>query len=83
VTNGCGGHAFAKHPEGPWYDSLEPAYTTAVEFDDGSIEHMSRRERPQLLLSDGNHGAPLFLSNGVMSGGAQGDSVHTLVQKVA
>jgi hypothetical protein len=54
-----------------------------VEFDDGSIEHMSRRERPQLLLSDGNHGAPLFLSNGVMSGGAQGDSVHTLVQKVA
>lgn len=30
VSNGVGSHAFAKHSEGPWYDSQEPVYTTAV-----------------------------------------------------
>ena len=52
-----------------------------MEYDDGSVLYVKRRERPQLLLSGGNQGRPLYLSNGVMPQNGT-DFTLTLVLKV-
>lgn len=52
-----------------------------MEYDDGSVLYVKRRERPQLLLSGGNQGRPLYLSNGVMPQNGS-DFTLTLVLKI-
>ena len=50
-----------------WSISLEPAYTTAVTWTNGTSGAVLRRERPQLVL-DASTGLPLVLFNGVVVG---------------
>ena len=58
----------------------EPAYTTMVQFSDGTAVNFTRRERPKLLLSP--TGQPRILYNGVCVGTNQGKDCFTLAQEV-
>jgi hypothetical protein len=78
VATGCGGHAFSRDLV-HWHDSSEPAYTLSLEYDDGTIDTLARRERPQLVVS--TYGDPLYLTNGVQPSAAN-DSTFTLVLEV-
>lgn len=63
-----GGYAesMSADPYGPWtlQDPSTPAYTTAVQFADGSQETFSRRERPKLVF-DATTGKPSALISAV------------------
>ncbi|KAJ1454076.1 hypothetical protein M885DRAFT_618325 [Pelagophyceae sp. CCMP2097] len=50
-----------------WSVSSALAFTTAIEWDDGALEHVTTRERPQLLVKDG---LPMVLYNGLQPTGA-------------
>jgi hypothetical protein len=59
-----GSHAFAD-PEGKnWRFSGNPCYSPQVEYADGRVEVLQRRERPHVVL-DPKTKAPIALSNGV------------------
>jgi arylsulfatase A-like enzyme len=62
-----GRHAFTPVPGDykRWSISLEPAYTTAVTWSNGTAGAVLRRERPQLTL-DAASGQPRVLFNGVV-----------------
>jgi hypothetical protein len=68
IQFGVGGYAqsLTSDPYGPWtlQDPSTPAYTTAVQFSDGSGETFSRRERPKLLF-DATTGQPTALFTAV------------------
>eukprot|EP01052_Picozoa_sp_SAG31_P029033 SAG31_NODE_2854_length_4992_cov_3.213570_2_plen_136_part_00 len=55
------------------------AYTSLVEYTDGSSHLFDRRERPHLVFEE-NTTRPIALSNAVRPGGADGDRTFTLVQ---
>lgn len=73
-----GSHAFARNWEGPWTLSNTIAYTTEVQFTDGSTTNYGRRERPKLYFSDDGNMTPLYLVNGVIEMNAKGS--YTLIQ---
>jgi len=77
-----GRHAFTPVPGDftQWSLSLEPAYTTAVSWSNGTSGAVERRERPQLAF-DAASGKPLVLFNGVVVG-ADGAS-FTMAARVA
>ncbi|KAI5300217.1 Transcription factor iws1 [Ascosphaera pollenicola] len=76
-----GRHAYAKSLEGPWtFDNKTVAYTTTVDFDDGSQILYHRRERPQLLFSEDESMRPLYLTNGVQEKGTHAS--YSLVQPI-
>ncbi len=66
-----GRHAFAPGYEGPWtFNSATLAYSTLVQYDDGTEINFYRRERPQLFFSDDGAMTPLFLTTGVQENGS-------------
>lgn len=61
-----GRHAYARHWEGPWtFNNNTLAFTTNVEYTDGTTIDFYRRERPQLFFSDDGQMRPLYLTTGV------------------
>jgi hypothetical protein len=61
-----GRHAYSRDIGGPWlFNTKTLAFSTEVEFDDGSSINFYRRERPQLLFSDDGEMTPLVLTTGV------------------
>ena len=71
-----GTHAFSRDAVTWAVADVEP-YTLEVKFTDGSAKNMTKRERPQLLLSD--NGEPLYFSSGVQD---HDDHTYTLVVKL-
>ena len=71
-----GRHAFSRDSVS-WTSSSTPPYSGLVEFADGSSKVMSRRERPQLVLSE--TGQPRYFSSGVQD---EADHTYTLVMEV-
>lgn len=67
-----GRHAFSRSIGGPWkFDNETLAFSTKVEFDDGTEIDYYRRERPQLYFSDDGRMTPLFLTTGVQEVGSK------------
>lgn len=61
-----GRHAYATGWDSTWtFNNDTLAYSTYVEFTDGTATNFSRRERPQLYFSKDGEMTPLFLTNGV------------------
>eukprot|EP00660_Eupelagonema_oceanica_P019251 gene19251-biopygen13010 len=56
------------------------AYDSQVEFTDGTKQNLGRRERPQILVIDGE---PAVLYNGVEDSDGWMNSTHTLAQRIA
>ncbi|KAE8446957.1 hypothetical protein EG329_011439 [Mollisiaceae sp. DMI_Dod_QoI] len=76
-----GRHAFAEAMEGPWrFDNETLAFSTEVEFEDGSVKGYFRRERPQLFFSEDGEARPLFLTTGVQEVGS--GMSYSLIQPI-
>lgn len=61
-----GRHAWAKNYTGPWtFGSQTLAFSTEVEYDDGTTINFYRRERPEVYFSDDGLMTPLLLTTGV------------------
>lgn len=76
-----GRHAYARSWAGPWtFNNNSVAFTTSVEFEDGSIVEYFRRERPSLFFSEDGEMRPLLLSTGVQEVG-EGAS-YSLIQPI-
>lgn len=76
-----GRHAYARGWDGQWtYNNKTLAYSTYVEFTDGTATNYSRRERPQLFFSDDGEMTPLFLTNGVQE--VDTSQSYTIVQPI-
>ena len=71
-----GRHAFSRDAAN-WTISDVAPYTADVTFEDGSVQTMLRRERPQLVL-DAAGTSPLFFSSGVED---YSDHTYTLVME--
>ena len=67
-------HAFSRDGVTNWTSSKTPPYSSLVTFSDGSNKQMTRRERPQLLLTE--RGQPRYFSSGVQD---IADHTYTLV----
>jgi hypothetical protein len=52
--NAVGGHAVS--PDAAHWTVLQPAYSLAVPFTDGTTHNVARRERPQIFWEDACHG---------------------------
>ena len=84
---GCtslGGHGFSLDGS-LWFVSPVPAYTAAVDFEDGSVVHFRARERPHLIFDSA--GEPTHLISAVGDPGPGGntgvsgqDHTFTLIQ---
>ncbi|KAF5632869.1 glycosyl hydrolase family 43 five-bladed beta-propellor domain protein [Fusarium sp. NRRL 52700] len=62
-----GGHAYVESLEGPWYyDTETRAFTTTVQFDDGTSAVDAERERPQLVFTYDGNMTPILLTSGVV-----------------
>ena len=73
----AGSHAYSRDGVN-WTRSDEPPYSTHVPFADGSSIRLTRRERPELVLSA--LGQPRYFSSGAQE--THGDHSYTLVMKV-
>jgi hypothetical protein len=78
VRDPVGAHAFSRDAI-HWTKSAVLPYTTFVPFKDGSSINMTRRERPEMILSE--KGQPRYFSSGVQE--VHGDHSYTLVMQVA
>ena len=78
VGDPVGAHAFSRDAI-TWTKSDVLPYTTFVPFSDGSSVNLTRRERPELVLSA--KGQPRYLSSGAQE--VHGDHTYTLVMRVA
>jgi hypothetical protein len=68
-----GRHAYSRSIDGPWIFNNETlAFSTLVEFDDGTSVDFFRRERPQVLFSADGEMRPLVLTTGVQERGRKG-----------
>ena len=77
-----GRHAYARRLDGEWtFGNRTLAFSTAVEWTDGSVTQYYRRERPQLVFSDDGEMTPLYLTNGVQEEGQV--SSYTLIQPLS
>ncbi|KAM4061585.1 hypothetical protein HRG_007247 [Hirsutella rhossiliensis] len=66
-----GRHAWVHNYTGPWtFGSKTLAFSTEVEYDDGTRVDFYRRERPQLFFSDDGEMTPLLLTTGVQPRGS-------------
>eukprot|EP00037_Helgoeca_nana_P019895 m.195893 g.195893 ORF g.195893 m.195893 type:complete len:537 (-) comp25039_c0_seq1:70-1680(-) len=72
-----GAHQFSLDGRG-WY-STGTAYTSRVEYTDGTSHLFDRRERPHVVFEE-NSTRPIALSTAVRPGGQDGDRTFTLVQ---
>jgi len=78
VHEPVGAHAYSRDAV-HWTKSVVLPYTTFVPFVDGTAINMTRRERPELVLS--GRGQPRYFSSGVQE--VHGDHSYTLVMRVA
>ena len=77
-----GRHAFARDVRGPWtFGAANLAFNTTVHFTDNSTTVFLRRERPQLLWSEGPGPRPVALITGVQEFASP--QSYTLVQPIA
>ncbi|KAL7930142.1 hypothetical protein V8C35DRAFT_313667 [Trichoderma chlorosporum] len=61
-----GRHAYAANYTGPWtFGNRTLAFSTYVQWDDGTFIQYNRRERPELYFSNDGQMTPLFLNTGV------------------
>ena len=66
-----GRHSFSRTIEGPWtFNNRTLAFSTLVEFSDGTSVDYYRRERPQLFFSEDGSMTPLYLTTGVQERGS-------------
>lgn len=75
-----GAHMFARHLRGPWHFHQHEACNSTVNFTDGSVQTLNRRERPKLFFSSDGEMTPLYLVNGVQDLGSKAS--YTLVQPI-
>ena len=75
---GPGGHSFSA--DGRHWHFAGRAYGFEVEYTDGTSQTLARRERPQVLMIDGQ---PAVLYNGVEDAGRSSQHTHTLAQRIA
>lgn len=77
-----GGHAASADGGLTWHYSGGAAYSTTVQYEDGSAVTYARRERPEMILNE--HGDPTHLVTGVVEKGSGGqhDLSWTLVQPI-
>lgn len=74
-----GRHAFSRTLEGPWtFNNKTLAFSTFVEYSDGTNVDFYRRERPQLFFSEDGQMTPLYLTNGVQEKGS--GMSYTIIQ---
>ncbi len=79
-------HAVAQDPDGPWRVAEVEPYSRDIEWDQGDVTHVQKRERPQIVWN--RDGEPVALANGVQPGktktpfsaGFTGDWSYTHVQ---
>ncbi|KAK2768156.1 hypothetical protein FQN54_000008 [Arachnomyces sp. PD_36] len=76
-----GAHIYARELGGPWHFKLHEAFNSTVNYTDGSIQTLQRRERAKLFFSDDGEMTPLYLTTGVQEMGESGLS-STLIQPV-
>ncbi|BCS29716.1 glycoside hydrolase family protein [Aspergillus puulaauensis] len=76
-----GVHVYARELTGPWHFKSQEAFNSTVNFTDGSIRTLQRRERPKLFFSDDGEMTPLYLSNGVQEMG-EGARSSTFIQPI-
>eukprot|EP01084_Bolivina_argentea_P227851 384905_1 len=74
-----GGHAYSLDGMNWTYSGL--AYTSYVEFEDGTNFIFSRRERPHLIF-DNDKCTPIALTTGSQYGGQFGDATYTSLQPI-
>ncbi|TWU74319.1 hypothetical protein ED733_005858 [Metarhizium rileyi] len=61
-----GRHAWARSYKGPWtFGGNTLAFSTEIDYNDGTTVEFFRRERPQLYFSEDGEMTPLFLGTGV------------------
>ena len=73
-----GTHQFSLDGGRQWYYT-GVAYTSLVNFTDGTSHLFDRRERPHMVFAE-NSTVPVALSNSVRPGGLDGDRTFTLIQ---
>lgn len=76
-----GAHIYARELTGPWHFKLHEAFNSTVNYTDGSIQTLQRRERPKLFFSNDREMTPLYLTTGVQEIGESGLS-STLIQPI-
>ncbi|KAL4865163.1 hypothetical protein BDV12DRAFT_211229 [Aspergillus spectabilis] len=76
-----GAHMYARELTGPWHFKLQEAFNSTVNYTDGTIQTLKRRERPKLFFSDDGQMTPLYLINGVQEMGQTGLS-STFIQPI-
>jgi hypothetical protein len=76
-----GVHTYARALTGPWHFKLQEAFNSTVNYTDGTIQTLKRRERPKLFFSDDGEMTPLYLINGVQEMGQTGLS-STFIQPI-
>ncbi|KAG0647832.1 hypothetical protein D0Z07_5974 [Hyphodiscus hymeniophilus] len=77
-----GRHAYSRTLEGPWtFNNQTLAFSTLVEYSDGTSVNFYRRERPQLFFSEDGQMTPLYLSNGVQENGSS--MSYSVIQPLA
>jgi hypothetical protein len=60
-----GSHLYSRALTGPWHFKLQEAFNSTINYSDGSVETLGRRERPKLFFSDDGEMTPLYLVSGV------------------
>lgn len=76
-----GRHAYARSWDGSWtFNNCTVAFTTEVNFTDGTTINYYRRERPQLFFSEDGEMTPLFMTNGVQQ--QDSPASYTLIQPI-
>ena len=77
-----GRHAYSRTLEGPWtFNNRTLAFSTLMDFVDGTSVNFFRRERPQLFFSEDGNMTPLYLTNGVQEKGST--MSYTIIQPLA
>ena len=78
------GESLTDNAYGPWkiQDPSSPAYTTVVQFEDGTNETFSRRERPKLVF-DSSSGKPFALITAVCPEPDGNQHCFTLGQRIS
>ncbi|KAI9148377.1 Protein SERAC1 [Paramyrothecium foliicola] len=60
-----GSHLYSRSLTGPWHFKLQEAFNSTINYTDGSVVTLNRRERPKLFFSDDGEMTPLYLVTGV------------------
>lgn len=75
-----GAHLFSRSLSGDWTLKLQTAFTSEIEFTDGTKQLYKRRERPKMFLSDDGNLTPLYLTTGVQE--FDTNTAYTVIQPI-